>query len=161
MRFFALALLLACAACNPKNDSPRPAAAPERIAFHPDGRLDFLQDGAAVKTIEIEVAATDSARERGLMERAPLTDEQGMLFVFDYAGPQTFWMASTPASLDIIFVGADSAVVNVGKYTRPFSLDGVSSEGPARFVLETNAGFADRHNVAPGTKLRWRLGNGG
>ena len=130
-RFVCPALLALACACGP--DAPDPArpgdASPgPHIAFEAEGTLDIVREGAPVRSLAIEIADTDSARERGLMERAPLRDDQGMLFVFDYAAPQTFWMASTPASLDIVFIGADSAVVNVAKYTRPFSLDGVSSE---------------------------------
>ena len=157
---FFLCCLLSIVACG--QDTPaadggsagRPGT--QEIPFHADGTLDLLRGGQPYTTLRIEVAATDSARERGLMQRPPLTDDQGMLFVFDFAGPQTFWMANTPSSLDIIFAGADSTVVNVARYTQPFSTQGVSSEGPARFVLETAAGFADRHDVAPGDRLRWR-----
>lgn len=157
--FFAASLALLLAACGGETPNPserRPADTRE-IPFRADGALDFLRDGAVYRTLDVEIAATDSARERGLMERAPLTDTQGMLFVFDFAGPQTFWMANTPSSLDILFLSADTTVLNIAKYTRPFSTDGVSSTGPARFVLETAAGFTDRHDVAPGDRIRWRL----
>lgn len=155
--FFAASLVLLLAACGRTEPSGPPSnqAATREIPFRPDGTLDLMRGGEVYRSLDIEVAATDSARARGLMERAPLTDEQGMLFVFDFAGPQTFWMASTPSSLDILFIGADSTVVNIAKYTRPFSTDGVSSTGPARFVLETAAGFTDRYDVAPGDRVRW------
>ncbi len=153
----ALALLLPFTAC--KTDPATPPAT-RNIPFTAEGTLDFIRGGEIYESVAIEVAESDSARERGLMERAPLTDEQGMLFVFDFGQQQTFWMASTPSSLDIIFVAPDSTVVNVVPYTRPFSTDGVSSTGIAQYVLEVAAGFSDRHNVAPGDTLRWRV-NGG
>lgn len=155
-RLLPVFLVLLLAACGGDAPSPTPATGTREIPFRADGTLDFVRDGEVYRSIGIEVAATDSARERGLMERAPLTDEQGMLFVFDFAGPQTFWMANTPSSLDILFVTADSTVLNIAKYTRPFSTDGVSSTGAARFVLETAAGFTDRYDVVPGDRLRWR-----
>ena len=156
--FFVAALVLLLAACNRPDEAGSSGAQPatREIPFRPDGTLSLMRGGEVYRSLDIEVAATDSARERGLMERAPLTDAQGMLFLFDFAGPQTFWMASTPSSLDILFIGADSTVVNVAKYTRPFSTDGVSSTGPARFVLETAAGFTDRYDVAPGDRVRWQ-----
>ncbi len=149
-----IGLALVLGACQPAETPTR-----QNIPFRPDGTLDFVRDGAVYHSLGIEVAATDSARERGLMERAPLTDEQAMLFVFDVSGPQSFWMASTPSSLDILFVAPDSTIVNIVPYTRPFSTDAVSSTGAARYVLETAAGFSDRHGVAPGDRLRWRIDN--
>lgn len=151
--FASLLAALSIAACQSE-----PAAPPSTrdIPFRADGTLAFLRGGEAFKEVAIEIAATDSARERGLMERAPLTDEQGMLFLFDYGAQQSFWMASTPSSLDIIFIAPDSTVVNVVGYTRPFSTDQVSSTGIAQYVLEVPAGFADRYGVAPGDTLRWR-----
>lgn len=146
--------LVALAACGGDRPAPEP---PAPIPFRQDATLDLLRNGTATPyaTLGIEIAATDSARERGLMERVPLQDDQGMLFLFDRAEPQTFWMANTPSSLDIVFVAADSTVLNVAKYTRPLSTDGVSSQGPARFVLELRAGWADAHGLASGDRLRW------
>lgn len=157
MRLLSLVLLLTTFASCTSDERSTPPPSTRDIPFRADGTLAFVRGGEVYREVAIEVAATDSARERGLMERAPLTDDQGMLFLFDYGAQQSFWMASTPSSLDIIFVAPDSTVVNVVPYTRPFSTDQVSSTGIAQYVLEVPAGFADRYAVAPGDTLRWQL----
>lgn len=159
---FALAVLLA--ACNAQPDPPEasgdgatgdPAAS---IPFETDGELTFLRDGAPITTIAIEVADTDSTRARGLMERTEIPDATGMLFVFPRAEPQGFWMDKTPRSLDIMFFGADSTLLNVAANTTPFQVSpSYTSQGPAQYVVETPAGFARRYGLTPGVRIDWTV----
>jgi uncharacterized protein len=95
-----------------------------------------------VTDIAIEIADTDEARTRGLMQRESLPTRSGMLFIFDDEAPRSFWMANTPLALDIMFVSADSQIVTIQKYTRPFSPQSVASTAPARFVVEVPAGYS-------------------
>lgn len=158
-----LALLLALAACgrDPAPDAPPPGAAAEEAAppgipFRDDGRLVFLREGRPVVEIAVEIAETDSARTRGLMQRTGLPERSGMLFVFDREEPQGFWMANTPIALDLFFVSADSQVVSISKYARPFSPESIESAAPARFVVEVPAGFADTYGLIEGDRVRWQ-----
>jgi len=156
--------LAALAGCR-NNDAPAEAAADETVApaipFRLDGSLRFLRaDGTPITGLSIEIADTDSARTRGLMERDSIPEQVGMLFLMPSADAHSFWMLNTPHALDIFFVGADSVVINVAKYTTPYSATPVSAEGPAQFVVETVAGFADMHGIAPGDRITWsRNGN--
>lgn len=128
----------------------------EPIPFRKDGELTFLRDGAENVTIEIEIAESDSARERGLMQRDSLPDLGGMLFIFPREETQSFWMANTPLALDLIFVDSDSQIVDIDKYTRPFSTGSIASDAPARYVIEVKAGFSDTHGITEGDRVRWR-----
>jgi uncharacterized membrane protein (UPF0127 family) len=80
----------------------------------------------------------------------------GMLFIFETPQTQTFWMRNTPSSLDMIFVDAGGRVLNVAAHTTPMSDRLYSSDGPAKYVLEAKAGFADRFGIRPGWSMRWR-----
>ncbi len=153
IRLLPLALLLLATACG-DSDIPSASSA-DSIPFRADTDLQLMRGGEAYRTLQTEIADTDSSRARGLMERAPLTDEQAMLFVFDASGPQTFWMANTPSALDIAFVAGDSTILNIAKYVRPNTTSGVSSEGAAKYVLEVRAGFADTYGVSRGDRIRW------
>lgn len=148
------ALLLSLGACT-HDESETPSAAPS-IPFEKEGVLSLLQDSDTVVTVDIEIADTDSARERGLMQRASLPDESGMLFIFPREEERSFWMANTPLALDIIFANADSQIVSIAKYTTPRSSESVPSGAPAQFVLEMPAGFADSYGVLEGNHLTWR-----
>src|ERR1700750_2534698 len=59
------------------------------------------------RSFSIEVADTSAEREQGLMLRENMTDDRGMLFVFDGERDVSFWMKNTPMPLDLIFVGQD------------------------------------------------------
>jgi uncharacterized membrane protein (UPF0127 family) len=65
-------------------------------------------------------------------------------------------MRNTPGSLDMIFVDADRNVLNVASHTTPMSDQLYSSAGPAKFVVEAKAGFADRFGIRPGYSIRWK-----
>lgn len=156
-------LAVVASACGSEPDPERatPDAEPASIPFRIDGDLTFLRDGEPLQTIDIEVADTDSARQRGLMERTEIPPDTGMLFVFPNAQEQAFYMANTPRSLDIQFYAADSTLLNVAENTTPYSLDNVYSEGPAQFVVEVPAGYTRRLGLVPGDRITWSLNRPG
>jgi len=128
----------------------------QNIPFREDGKLEFKRaDGSLIKTIDLEIADTDSLRERGLMQRSSIGDNQGMLFIFDQANIQNFWMANTPLSLDFFFFNDDGSIVNIVKYVRPMSTENTSSTGPAKYVLEVGAGFIDRNGITEADLITW------
>ncbi len=108
-----------------------------------------------VASLLVEIADTPAARERGLMDRELPDDKTGMLFIFPAAAPRTFWMRNTPASLDMFFADSKGRIIHIAPETLPFSDQHYPSHGPARYVLETRGGFASRHSVVPGMRLRY------
>lgn len=157
-RLFAgiLALLLLGGCGGETPEKPQDDENAVSIPFRKDGTLTFWRDGSPVATIDIEIAESDSARARGLMQRESLPEQSGMLFLFNREEMQSFWMANTPLALDIMFVDADSQIVDIAKYTRPFSSSSIASGSPARYVVEVPAGFSDRYGIAESDKVTWR-----
>jgi len=134
---------------------PAPVAAAPLIPPHGIGDLP-RPDGTVAATLAVEIAETPEARARGLMGRVLSDFLAGMLFIFEAAQPQTFWMRNTPSSLDMIFVDAGGRVLNVAAHTTPMSDQLYSSAGPAKFVVEAKAGFSDRFDIRPGCSIRWK-----
>jgi len=127
------------------------------IPFDKEGRLAFVQDRDTLVSLDIEVADTDSARERGMMQRDGFPSERsGMLFPFDEEKTRSFWMANTPLALDLFFINADSEVVRIKKYAQPNTAASIPSKAPAQYVLETGAGFADSYGIVEGARVQWR-----
>jgi hypothetical protein len=152
---FALVTSLTLVACQ-GDDSGNRSVVQRDIPFRPDGTLTFVRpDGTPITRIAIEIAETDSARARGLMGRRSMGFDKGMLFLFDEADTDPFWMRNTPMPLDIIFVAPDSEVVNIARRTTPFSDARVSPSAPKQFVVEVRAGFADRYGLTDSTRIRW------
>ncbi|GMQ83054.1 MAG: DUF192 domain-containing protein [Rhodothermia bacterium] len=126
------------------------------IEFRPDGLLDFVDDsGEIVTRIVIEIAESDSAQARGLMDRRSIPARGGMLFLYQEPGDRRFWMRSTPLPLDIIFVRADSSIANIVKRTTPYSDQEILSVGPAQFVVEVRGGFTDQFSIQDSLRIKW------
>ena len=140
---------------GPAGIGPPPAEAGPVI--RPDGTVEMLKpDGSVAATLVVEIAETPEARARGLMGKVLPDYMAGMLFIFEAAQPQTFWMRNTPSSLDMIFVDAGGRVLNVAAHTTPMSDQLYSSAGPAKYVVEAKAGFSDRFDIRPGCSIRWK-----
>jgi uncharacterized membrane protein (UPF0127 family) len=145
-----------CTSDNPDAPSSNAPSDTTAIPFDKEGRLAVIQDRDTVVVLDLEIAETDSAQRRGMMQREGFPNEtSGMLFPFDQERERNFWMANTPVALDIFFVNADSQIVNIAKYAEPVSADQIPSNGPAKYVLETPAGFADSYGILEGDRLRW------
>jgi uncharacterized membrane protein (UPF0127 family) len=56
----------------------------------------------------------------------------------------------------MIFVNLNNEVVNVEKYTKPYSMQSYPSRKPAKYVIEVVAGYADQHNIKPGDKISFK-----
>ena len=116
-------------------------------------KLPSIKLSAGIHVINAELASTPEQREIGLMFRPTMGANEGMLFVFDRAGQQCFWMKNTLIPLSAAFVADDGSIVNV-EAMKPQTLDGHCSTQPVRFVLEMNDGWFAKRGIKPGAKLR-------
>ena len=116
-----------------------------------------IDTAAGPKKIQIELAATETERARGLMCRQSLGPDDGMLFDFGTVGEVSMWMRNTLIPLDMVFIRKDGTVARIGKRTVPLSLAVVSSGEPILGVLELNAGTADRLGIKPGDRVRHEI----
>jgi uncharacterized protein len=98
-----------------------------------------------------EVAATDAQRMQGLMHRRMLPENRGMLFVFSYSAPQSFWMKNTYIPLSIAFIDENGAIVNIADM-KPLTTDSHSSAKPAKYALEMNQGWFAKRGIKAGAK---------
>ena len=102
----------------------------------------------------IDIADTPTLRARGLSGRKLLLDDQGMYFIFDHPGMYPFWMKEMNFPIDIIWIGEHMSVVDITKSASPSSFPQTFvSSAPALYVLEVQAGFAERHGVKIGDQV--------
>ncbi|MCX6145376.1 MAG: DUF192 domain-containing protein [Ignavibacteriales bacterium] len=127
---------------------------PTAYMFKKQGELRFLTPKQDF-IVDIELAQNDSQRQLGLMYRDTLAENQGMLFVFDNEEVRAFWMKNTILSLDMIFVNAHNEIVTIHKYTTPYSEESYESTKPAKYVIEVNAGYADKRKISVGDRVSW------
>jgi uncharacterized membrane protein (UPF0127 family) len=122
-----------------------------------DATLDFLNpNGTIAASIVVEIAASPETHARGLMERRGLEDSMGMLFIYQTAAHQAFWMHNTPMALDMFFVDSDRRIFHIVKRAAPMSDRIYRSTRPAQYVVEVAAGFADRYGIQNGTAIQWK-----
>jgi hypothetical protein len=107
-------------------------------------------------TFHAEIAADDETRRFGLMLRKSLPEKTGMLFIFDKPDIYPFWMRNTLISLDIIFIDENRKIINI--CTMPPETDEqCRSDRPALYVLELEAGSANRYHLEPGQPVEITL----
>ena len=105
------------------------------------------------QTFTAEFANTPAQRARGLMFRTRLPERQGMLFDFGRDQEIRMWMKNTLIPLDMIFIQSDGRIHRIEQNTKPESLRVISSNGPARAVLEMRAGTSKKYSLAPGDRI--------
>lgn len=107
---------------------------------------------AGMHVLDVQLAQTPEQRQIGLMWRKEMPQHEGMLFVFEQAATQCFWMRNTLIPLSAAFVADDGRIVNIADM-KPQSDDSHCSEKPVRFVLEMNQGWFAKRQLKPGYKL--------
>jgi uncharacterized membrane protein (UPF0127 family) len=105
----------------------------------------------------VEIADTDTTRERGLMFRKSLGPQQGMLFDFKTPKPVWFWMKNTLIPLDMLFIAPDGRVVSIARNATPMSETPIPAGGPVLGVLEIRGGRAEEIGAEPGDTVRERI----
>ena len=137
-RFFAGLLFALVAATAAAQDGPQ--------------KLPAVRLNAGMHLIQAEVARTSDQRSIGLMFRKTMGANEGMLFVFEDASEQCFWMKNTLLPLSIAFIADDGSVVNLDDM-KPQTLDGHCSKKPVRYVLEMNDGWFAKRGIKAGSKI--------
>ena len=107
---------------------------------------------AGMYQIDAQLALTPEQRQIGLMYRADMPLHEGMLFVFEQATQQCFWMKNTLLPLTAAFVADDGTIVNLVDM-KPQTTDSHCSAKPVRFVLEMNQGWFAKRAIKAGYKL--------
>ena len=162
MRLAFLAWVLALGACSPSGAvEERSAGAATRAAAsaHPESGLRVIpltvSGESGTHAFRVEVAVSNEEQARGLMFRAKMEADEGMLFPMTPPRAASFWMRNTVIPLDIIFVGRDRRILNIEAEAVPYSEEPRRSEGEAIAVLELNGGRAAELGIGPGDKVEW------
>jgi uncharacterized protein len=145
-----LLLLLALVGC----DGGSAGGEPTGSGNAPDLRAVTIDASAGEEVVvRVEIADTDAERQRGLMGRTALAEDQGMLFVFGGKQELSFWMKNTLIPLSIAFMDSEGRIVDI-QDMKPLDDDPphyVSAE-PARYALEVNQGFFEERGIKVGDR---------
>lgn len=104
--------------------------------------------------IEAEVADTLSRRMQGLSGRSGLSENTGMLFVFEEDDRHGIWMRDMRFPIDILWLDSTLKVVSLKEYVDPASYpETFYPSEPVRYVLELPAGFTSVHGITEGDQV--------
>ena len=106
-------------------------------------------DGETSVSLTVEIANRSDQRQRGLMFRESMDELAGMLFVFQGERHGGFWMRNTLIPLDIAYLGADGAVLEI-VHGVPLSLDILTPSQGYWYTLEVNGGWFERQGLGVG-----------
>jgi uncharacterized membrane protein (UPF0127 family) len=101
----------------------------------------------------VELAVTPEQRQKGLMYRKSLPENEGMLFVFPEEAIQNFWMKNTYIPLDVAFFDKDGYLIEYQSMEPNSEIIHQSSE-PAKYALEMNQGWFKKQNIKRYSKLK-------
>ena len=154
--FFGLTLLLVVQlSCK---DKPKNIIKTEEVTFTKEGELQIFKKDkdSLLAKLDIEFAESEYETQTGLMYRHSMEDSQGMLFVFPNEAMHSFYMKNTEFPIDIIFIKADSTIGSFQENAEPFNENGISSQVPIKYVLEVNAGLAEKWLLEVGDKIEFQ-----
>ncbi len=125
------------------------------VIFTKEGELTLYKgiNDTIITKLDIEIAKTDQEVQTGLMYRKSMKTNQGMLFVFPQIRERSFYMKNTRIPLDLIFLDNSKTIVSFQENAKPFNEASLPSNSPAQFVLEVNAGFAEKWLLEVGDKM--------
>lgn len=106
--------------------------------------------------LKVEVADSLTKQTQGLSNRPYLSEEQGMLFIFNRHFKPVFWMKDMRFPLDIIWI-SDGIIVDItSNIPAPQSgqpLKQYFPSQPVNYVLEVNAGWSAKNNIKIGDRV--------
>ena len=152
-------LIAPAAQSNNNNNNPILKAIQEGLST--DNK--YLKAKVTVKGFELnaDIPTTSELMAKGLAVKNQLKENEAMLFVFEESAKRSFWMKDMKFPIDIIWLDSDGNVVHIEQNLQPcVSVLICTSYSPnieSQYVLETVAGFTQRHNVSVGTDIDFKL----
>lgn len=127
------------------------------------GTLSFLKKTPTViignHSFKVATLASEKEREVGLSETKSLSQNQGMIFLFDRPDYYSFWMKNMKFPIDIIYINANT-IVTIKNNAQP-PKDNIESPiiytptEPSDKVLEISAGLSEKYKFKNGDKVTY------
>ena len=123
----------------------------------------YLQTKVTVNNFDLTVylAMTNEQIIKGLVIKNQLKENEGMLFVYQLPAKYTFSMRGMKFPIDIIWLDNARKVIHIEHSLEPCPSDidcpKFIPSAAALYVLETIAGFSNRHDVKIGRQIDFHL----
>jgi uncharacterized protein len=123
----------------------------------------YLETKVTINNFDLTVylAMTNEQIIKGLVIKDQLKENEGMLFVYPLPAKYTFSMRGMKFPIDIIWLDNARKVIHIEHSLEPCPSDidcpKFIPSAAALYVLETIAGFSNRHDVKIGTQIDFHL----
>ncbi len=110
--------------------------------------------------LDLIVVTTSEELEIGLSNYSSLPEGRGMLFIFEEEGLQRMWMKDMDFPIDMFWLDRKGKILHIEKKALPCEPPMCEIFEPmvrAKYVLETNEGFAHETNLFDGDKVELRF----
>ena len=119
-------------------------------------QVTFLPANALLRA---EVADTEPAREKGLMFRTSMGENEGMIFYFDQTGYHAFYMYNTRIPLSVIFLNESLKIVDIQdmapcKEQNPSACPIYAPKAACSYAIEVNQQFVRKYGIKTGDLVR-------
>ena len=114
--------------------------------------LPTIELKTSIYRIQAELADTPKAREVGLMNRASMPTNSGMLFIFEQKAGHCFWMNNTKIPLSIAFIADDGKIVNIEEMQAE-TTNNHCPRANVRYALEMNKQWFSERVIVPGSVI--------
>lgn len=123
----------------------------------------YLQTKVTVNNFDLTVYLAMNNKQiiKGLVIKNQLKENEGMLFVYQQPAKYRFSMRGMKFPIDIIWLNNARKVIHIEHSLEPCPSDSDCPKfiptAAALYVLETIAGFSNKHDVKIGTQIDFHL----
>ncbi|WP_298951409.1 DUF192 domain-containing protein [uncultured Nonlabens sp.] len=155
-KLFLSTTILSCLLYSCKPDQETAIKARDWSFKDEAGGVLINKENDTLKELKLELADTDYTIQLGMMYREQLTEDQGMLFVFNDSRPRFFYMKNTDVPLDIIYITTDNHIDSYYTDAVPKDETLLKSKGDAQYVLQVKAGMVEKWKLKEGDLFKWQ-----
>jgi len=159
-----LAALLLAIGCEKEKPSIRPETTTQKPTAQPatgqaQPKLETIKLYLGATELTAEVANENHERQAGMMHRASMPENEGMLFVFPYPHRTGFWMKNTTVPLSIAYIDPASRVIEIHNLQPGNTKPVESRSARVQYALEVNQGWFARNGIKPGAVIATEHGS--
>ena len=164
-RIWILMAVLAVAGCHRSVSTPATTTAASEIdphyghLLHAQRKLPTVKVWLGSEELVAEVARQPIEIATGMMFRTNLAETEGMLFVFPDAAPRSFYMRNCVIDLSGAYLNPAGEISQIIQMKKGDETPIFSQANNIQFVLETSAGWFERHQIKPGVMVRTEYGS--
>jgi Uncharacterized conserved protein len=113
----------------------------------------FFEQRIGGAAFSSKIALTDSERMHGLMGVKEMSENEGMIFVFDIPHRASFWMKNTLIPLDIAYADPEGKILQISPMYPHSEVPVKAYSDNVLYCIEMNQGWFAKNNVKTGDRL--------